>query len=618
MFVCLFVCFIASSNSVYAKQKYKFGKVDEEVFYQTYQEVDSSAAAVILCDIGEFDSEQFEFYRLVRIKILKKEGLDWANKVFPGSNNATIRGKTYSLVEGKVESEKLKKESVFRELVNDSYTRYRVTMPNVKVGSVFEIEFSYASLPDVWYFQYGIPCLYSELIIPDNSYLDLRKTYTGSITFDKASKEHWIATNIPAFKEEPYVSAPNNYKAKVSIDLLRVSYPGYYKEYTTDWNSIARRLKESESFGGLIGYNGFLNDWVEEIDSKEYSKEYDKLKAAFDKSKEIKWNEFTSLVANGGGLKKAFKDGEGNSTDVNLILLNLLQKLDINVKPVVLSTRSNGMLQPYFPSIQKLNYTVLLAEVDGKQYYLDASEKFAPLGMLPKRCLNYYGAAIEGDQASVVNVEPVYSDMKYYLVNANIDDNLAVQCKAQVKLSDYAALNIRKSYENAGKHEDFVKKLENSNDGLSINDCVIKNLDDIYQPVTEELDFVVDNQVFEMDDELFINPMLYLQTKENPFKIEEREYPVDFAYFINNSYTIQYTIPEGYAVQELPEPMNVKLPNSDAQFVYQVAQQDSVISVRCITKINKQMFLPQEYPYIKKFFEYIVSKEAEPIVLKKL
>jgi hypothetical protein len=65
------------------KPPIKFGKVDKSDLEMQYYELDSSASAVILCDYGRFNGNTLEFTRLLRIKILKKEGLSWADGIFP-------------------------------------------------------------------------------------------------------------------------------------------------------------------------------------------------------------------------------------------------------------------------------------------------------------------------------------------------------------------------------------------------------------------------------------------------------------------------------------------------------------------------------------------------------
>ncbi|NJK85657.1 MAG: hypothetical protein HC906_06510 [Bacteroidales bacterium] len=79
--------------------------------------------------------------------------------------------------------------------------------------------------------------------------------------------------------------------------------------------------------------------------------------------------------------------------------------------------------------------------------------------------------------------------------------------------------------------------------GLSIISSEFKNPEDIYQPVSEIFDVKISNQVEVIDDEIFFTPMLFEQIKENPFKNDERKFPVDFAFAREKATLLRITIP---------------------------------------------------------------------------
>lgn len=105
---------------------------------------------------------------------------------------------------------------------------------------------------------------------------------------------------------------------------------------------------------------------------------------------------------------------------------------------------------------------------------------------------------------------------------------------------------------------------------------------------------------------------------ENPFKLEKREYPVEFNY----PYTIQtvytYTLPDNYEVAEIPEPIAVKLPDNGGNFVYQAQKLGNKLNISSIINIKKSLFLPEEYESIKIFFQHIIDKQNELVVLKSI
>lgn len=578
---------------------------------------DSTAPAMVICDYGEFDNVNFRFSRTLRIKILRKEGLYLANQIFKGSDKQSINGKTFNLIDGKIVEDKLSKESIFTERVTDNYFRIRVSMPNVKEGSIIDIQYYQESLPNQWQFQEEIPVLRSELYLPSSPNIDFRKNYAGYLPLNFATDDHWIAKDVPAFKEEPYISSAANYMARMSIDILSVNFPGYIKAFTTDWDAVARLLHESQYFGQLLGNALYLKDMENEIRSKATS-DYDKMKLAYDTLKSLKWNGNLALTSSKNNLRICMNDGAASSTEINLTLTNLLNRLDIEAYPIVMSTRENGYLSTYFPSIEKLNNTIVIAYLGDKSYFLDASEELMPVGCLPKRSLNGSGVIIKGTKATKVELSSDNVDEKINILKLALNDDLVLTGKYSCEMRDYAGYFYRKRYEKYNSESEFLKELESNLMGIQIDNYKATNLKDIYKPVQTEMDVEIENQAYNIGDEVFINPLLFFQTKENPFKAEERLYPIDFAYLQQEGFSIELTIPENYSITTVPKAQVVTLPDKSAKFLYQATQLDNKVVVNCVIAFNKEIFLPQEYPLIKQFYDIIVNKQAEPIILKKL
>ena len=80
---------------------------------------------------------------------------------------------TYNLVNGKIEKTKLNGDGEFKDNVNKFWSIKKITMPNVKEGSIIEYKYTikspfFSNLQD-WKFQQTIPVDYSEYktIIPE-------------------------------------------------------------------------------------------------------------------------------------------------------------------------------------------------------------------------------------------------------------------------------------------------------------------------------------------------------------------------------------------------------------------------------------------------------------------
>jgi hypothetical protein len=105
--------------------------------------------------------------------------------------------------------------------------------------------------------------------------------------------------------------------------------------------------------------------------------------------------------------------------------------------------------------------------------------------------------------------------------------------------------------------------------------------------------------------------------KGNPFKIDKRKYPVDFIHKFENFYSVTILIPENFEVVSYPKAVSIGLPEKAAYFLYQVNVLGSSIQFNFKMGINKTVFTEEEYSSIREFYNQILAKHAEPVILKR-
>jgi transglutaminase-like putative cysteine protease len=152
--------------------------------------------------------------------------------------------------------------------------------------------------------------------------------------------------NAPAFKTEPFMNSPLNYLSKIEHEIVNFRMPyGPSTDYSSTWPKLSKQLMESNSFGKLLNRSNFLSDEVSKI-METHSDPADRMVAAFSLiQQEMTWNNRNGIYAT-QNLRKVWDDKQGNAADINLLLVVLLRELEIYAEPVILSTRSHGIVNP--------------------------------------------------------------------------------------------------------------------------------------------------------------------------------------------------------------------------------------------------------------------------------
>lgn len=606
-------------QSFASKPPIRFGKPSMKDLQKKVYKIDTTASAIILCNYGTFDPDKLEFDRIIRVKILKKDGEKWGNWTFRSMSQADIRGKTFNLVNGKIVADRLSSKSISHENIYNGYYVTKVSMPNVKVGSVIDIEETYSDIPSDWYFQKSIPMLYSELDMSPSTYIVFNKNYFGYIPFNIASNGRWVTENVPAFQEEPYMAPEKNYMAHFEFNLIKISIPGdFVHEYASSWKQIDDFLENNDQFGGALkSASHFFNKEGDSI--KEVSKtDLDKVKAALAVVHRIKWNGDDRLFPGGeGNLRYVFDKGRGNSADINLSLISILRHAGIEAYPVVMRTRDEGHLSMFSPTLFNLNYVMAYAKIDTTFYLLDGTVRGLPFPYLPKRCQNGKGRVLYKGKTAWVNLTNHVTTKSAGFYNLTLDKNQNLTGTVSDSYTGQFAYSLRKNYEDLGSHDKFVNEKMEKNSNLTIVKDTLLNLNKVQKRLIEKSSVVYKNQLLQLDSLSYLYVMPD-RIKENPFKQEKRIYPVDFVYPFVKSGVIIINLPAGYKVMKLPQSARFVMPDNSGSFLFRIGAAGSRITVVYRFSINKPVILQNEYKTLKGLYMQVIKKESEPVVLKKM
>jgi len=650
---------------------FKFGKVSKQEVMATEHHLDVDANAAIL-----FKKEWVHYrydtnvgWSLVRevnyrIKIYNKDGFDWATLQVPlyaASGNeesiSAIKGITFNMEGDKVVGVKLKKDGIFKEDVNKYRKKASITMPNVKEGSVLDIEYKISS-PLYWNMdefkmQYEIPLDYVEIKLDIPEYFIFKKhakgwhpiefhqfvenrtiniSYTttdngyryvgrgtskktGNVEF-KENNHEVVAEDIPALLDEKYTSNIDNYRSSIKFELAATRFPNSpYKNYSLSWEDVAKSIYKYDGFGDELAKSNYFKTDVENLING-LGKDEQKAMAIFEFVKaKMNWNNYVGVTCEYGGVRKAYKEETGNAAAINLMLTSMLRFAGLKANPVLISTRSNGI--PLFPTSDGFNYVVAGLEIQDNILLFDATEKNSFPGILPIRTINWSGRLIREDGSSVpVNLMPSQKSLDATMMSVELNEDGLISGKIREQYSAYNAFIFRNGYSN-GTEDSYLENLEKSNGDIEISDYELQNKDNLSKPVVQTYSFIKEGAFEAISGKLYVPPLFHFSTLENPFKANDRKFPIDYGFPWEDKYIVNIKIPEGYKVESLPESITVALPDNLGHFSYNIDLNQNLVNVNVGLVLNTGVLPSQYYHDLKELYRHIVEKESEKIILSK-
>ena len=656
--LCVFVLNSNAQTSLFTK----FGKISAEELQKKIYPIDSNANAVVLSDIGSAAIEgnskggfSITFTRHRVVHILNKNGYDEANvEVYlytDGDNEEkleNVKAITYNWESGKITESKLEKSAIFKEKVDKHRIIRKFTFPNVKEGCIVEYEYKvtsdYIQNLDPWHFQGRAPVLWSEFNLSVPQFFTYTFLSHGYHSFDINDKKNrtstfnivdsrgataserfsftsgitdyrWVMKDVPELKQESFTSTLKNHVARIEFQLASQSDPLQPHDYRNTWTGLVKELLESSYFGdALDNNNNWLADDVKPVVAGAAS-ETEKAKRLY----AFVRDNFTCTDHNAFSLQQSLKNvmkaKKGTVSELNLLLTAMLRYAGLKSDPVILSTTDHGFAWEYYPMITSFNYVLARCMADGKPVHLDATHPRLGFGKLLPECYNGHARVINQDATPIYLMADSLLERSVTAIFVSNDDKGNRIGAMNQTLGYNKSYEIRDKVKEKGEQEFFKEIQKVYGEGVKMISPRIDSLNNYETPLILKYELELNKP---SDDVVYVNPMFGEAWEKNPFKSEERYYPVEMPYARDETYLLTMEVPAGYTVDELPKQMVVKLDEKESAFFeYRISQSGSTISLRSRVKINRTVFGNDEYENLREFFNMIVNKQNEQIVFKR-
>lgn len=537
----------------------------------------------------------------------------------------SLKGIVYTFDEsGKASLQKVEKKDFLHNEAEDNLSTIDFTFPNLKPGCV--IEYSYTKIEndvlqlDSWDVQDDLPCLYAahRIVIPDRTRLRYKCFGIDSVAHEvnplggNRETHVFYKENIPSFRSEPYMTSYRD-------NLLRVVFLLLPRNFFTDlvtapdkmWKlaglayldaSFFRRQKDS-----LLPDTDSLVAAVKGNPSSSF-----RIRQIFDAVKNHSPGnvEQTMIPA---GIAEAWKNKSGNAAELNLILLNLLRKVNVQCYPLLVSTRTHGQIDRDFPSIGQFNGMDVLAVDSERTYILDASIKSQSSKTPPANVLNRLALLLDKDSVRWVKLDDTRwlfrQDVSLF---GCLEDDGTLRGEATITSHDYARMALLDSAAMAPEVAEYEAQKPI---GLKIQQERFWKTGNDEDPVQQQMTF--EYSVQKTGDFFFVKPQFLTTFNKNPFVGDTRNTDIDFGCKQRLCLDLTIDLPAALALEFLPKDVVLRMPDSSFFYHRICTRKGTAVCYKQVFEINSSLFYREDYAAVREFFKKLYGFFAEEIIFKK-
>ena len=641
-----------------------YGKIDKADLLMTDCDFDAGASSFKLLDYGKvrfgkskyMDEKDFTGQnetvqgkilkvvteRRVRIKILKKDGIELANIKIPFfTKEETIKKAaacTYNIDgSGNITVSEVGKDGIYIKKTTQTNSQLIMVLPNVKVGSVIEYKYTLETENEFfvrdWYFQsVGMPTRlsYYDVNIPlthgfgEEAFINHPSAVKNSKELKEVYGEGTAQVEVPfvnrvfylqdvhAIKREPHAGSVWDYMQRVYYHSVGTSR-AKSKDPMALWRNMANLLSDKGGYdesavADIKGSEALVQKASQQQDTLQ------KIKVIFDYLRNtITCTEDEDIFPNEGAAA-AWQKRTGSCADINLLLLNLLQKAGVNALALMGSTYYNGAVSLNYPSYKQFNILLVYVPTADGFYLLNAADKASLPGLVPWYMLGTKGVVMNGDESFFLTITDNGNDYKQVVdVDIVMDRQGKATGKAFIKSYGYAkAPRVDTWLRN--KEKFAAEHLATAKFSFAIDSLQVTN--EVNDTLPLEQRFSFDLPINKTGAYYYVPTNLFTDLDKNPFTDDERHTAVEFRYYQAYYLNVNITLPDGLAFEASPPAAQLAMPGKTIEYNRTITGAGKKLSLKMTLLYNQSEFRAKDYGFLKDFYKKLFNLLEEPIVVK--
>ncbi len=567
-----------------------------------------------------------------RIKVLSEKGLDLATVRLPYAvgfdDKPEVHARTIHADGTVVPYTEKPSELVDVKGKNFQVNSRVVTLPDVEVGSILEFRikthrnmyspFPYWAIQQPYfvhkahYFFYTGPLFHAAfealLRTGDKVAADPKK---GEYTLDLA--------DVPPLPDEELMPPLNLVRWRVQFYLTEFATTGaFWDNAAVQWGKTADEITKptptlKNAVTGIVSPSDAdetkarkIYAAVMALENTDFAREKTHAERKKEKLKDVKT------------LDDIWKQHSGSSDALALLYAGLGRAANLAVWPMEVVDRSRALFDDGYLNAGQIEDYIAVAEINGKDIFLDPGERMCPFGRLHWKHTLTTGFRLTA-KGGIVARTPGYKDSTMSRIAVlNVDGAGGVKGTVHFAMSGPDALYWRQM--TLRSDTDEVKKEFNDSMKEYFPEGVLADFDHFLglEDYSVELLAIVkvSGSLGTVTGKHLFLPGLFFESRvSHPFVTQDKRVtPVDMHYARLTEDDVTYILPPEYHVEDMPSASDVSWSDKAVLKIQSKANEGAVQVVRSLA-CNFAFLNPKEYPDLHNFYQKVATSDQQQIVL---